>query len=55
VLPPQSGEVLLASDEPADALRELLAWATASSIDLDDLQVRRPSLEDRYLELTSET
>ena len=55
VLPPQQGEQLLSSNEPADALRQLLAWAKAISVDLDDLQVRRPSLEDRYLELTSET
>ena len=37
--------------EPAKALQELTSWALTNGVDLHDLEVRRPSLEDVYLEL----
>jgi ABC-2 type transport system ATP-binding protein len=33
-------------------LQALMTWAAAQGLDLPDLEVRRPSLEDVYLELT---
>jgi ABC-2 type transport system ATP-binding protein len=46
------GRVLLESDRPLVILRMLADWALEQGIDLPDLDVRRPSLEDVYLELT---
>ena len=47
-------EVSLHLDDPLPALRELTGWATERGIGLPGLEVRRPSLEDIYLELTAE-
>jgi ABC-2 type transport system ATP-binding protein len=43
------------TDSPTQALHALTTWALEHGIELDGLEVRRPSLEDVYLELTSET
>jgi ABC-2 type transport system ATP-binding protein len=45
-------EVLLEVDDPVPVLNELTAWALARRIPLAGLEVKRPSLEDAYLELT---
>jgi ABC-2 type transport system ATP-binding protein len=45
-------EVLVETHEPTRALHELTADAIARGIELDGLQVRRPTLEEIYLELT---
>ncbi len=45
-------EVLVETHEPTKALHELTADALARGIELDGLQVRRPTLEEIYLELT---
>jgi len=37
---------------PTRVLHELTGWAVAQKLELDRLEVRRPSLEDVYLELT---
>jgi ABC-2 type transport system ATP-binding protein len=37
---------------PIVPLNQLTGWALERSIDLDGLEVTRPSLEDIYLELT---
>jgi ABC-2 type transport system ATP-binding protein len=37
---------------PVADLRTLTEWASANDVDLADLEVRRPTLEDIYLELT---
>jgi ABC-2 type transport system ATP-binding protein len=39
---------------PTKALHELTAWALSKGVELDNLEVDRPSLEDVYLELTRE-
>jgi ABC-2 type transport system ATP-binding protein len=39
-------------DDPVPVLHELTGWATERSVELAGLEVRRPSLEDIYLELT---
>jgi ABC-2 type transport system ATP-binding protein len=49
------GVLTLRSAEPVRALHELTGWALERNLDLDDLEVRRPSLEDVYLELTGDT
>ena len=49
------GVLTLRSAEPVRALQELTGWALERDVDLDDLEVRRPSLEDVYLELTGDT
>jgi ABC-2 type transport system ATP-binding protein len=42
------------TDDPLRALHELTTWALERGVDLPDLEVRRPSLEDIYLELVRE-
>jgi ABC-2 type transport system ATP-binding protein len=46
-------EVSLHLDDPVPILRELTGWATQRGVGLPGLEVRRPSLEDVYLELTA--
>src|SRR5207248_6229463 len=46
------GRVELESREPLRDVKALADWAHANGLDLPDLDVRRPSLEDVYLELT---
>jgi ABC-2 type transport system ATP-binding protein len=46
------GAVSLMVEDPVQTLRELTNWAADRSLGLPSLQVRRPSLEDVYLELT---
>ncbi len=49
------GEALmLRTFEPTAALHALTGWATERGLELDGLEVSRPSLEDIYLELTGE-
>jgi ABC-2 type transport system ATP-binding protein len=43
------------SDTPTDALHALTGWAIEQRVELEGLEVRRPSLEDAYLELTANT
>jgi ABC-2 type transport system ATP-binding protein len=42
----------LATETPLVHVRALAEWALARGFDLPDLDVRRPTLEDVYLELT---
>lgn len=44
----------LETEEPTRTLNELTTWALAAGTELADLEVRRRSLEDVYLQLTSE-
>jgi ABC-2 type transport system ATP-binding protein len=48
----EDGEVLLSTTSPVATLNELTGWALGRGIDLDGLEVTRPTLEDIYLELT---
>ncbi len=61
-LPPALGETstehrttTILSDSPVDTVHTLTGWALENAIELIDLDVRRPSLEDSYLRLTAET
>ena len=46
------GRVVLESARPLAEVNTLAEWARARNVDLPDLDVRRPSLEDVYLQLT---
>jgi ABC-2 type transport system ATP-binding protein len=46
------GRVVLETDRPLAILKTLAEWALERGLELPDLDVRRPSLEDVYLELT---
>jgi ABC-2 type transport system ATP-binding protein len=48
------GEVSLRTTEPVRALHELTGRALDEELQLEGLEVKRPSLEDVYLELTSQ-
>ncbi len=48
------GRITLTSDTPLVHVRALAEWAISRGLDLPDLDVRRPTLEDVYLELTAE-
>ena len=48
------GRVVLESPRPLAPLKSLADWALERGLDLPDLDVRRPSLEDVYLQLTRE-
>ena len=45
-------EIVIATDDPTRTLHELTSEALAEGFELEDLEVRRRSLEDVYLELT---
>ncbi|MCC9311654.1 ABC transporter ATP-binding protein [Kitasatospora sp. RB6PN24] len=47
------GRLLLRAEQPLTLLGPLARWAEAAGHTLPDLEVRRPSLEDVYLALTS--
>jgi ABC-2 type transport system ATP-binding protein len=47
-----AGAVSLTVEDPVPLLRDLTVWASERGVGLPDLQVRRPSLEDVYLDLT---
>ena len=49
------GFVEMHVEDPIVALHELTGWAIEHALPLEGLEVIRPSLEDVYLELTSET
>jgi ABC-2 type transport system ATP-binding protein len=47
-----AGRFELATTEPTHVLHDLASWAVSRGIELEGLEVLRPSLEDIYLELT---
>jgi ABC-2 type transport system ATP-binding protein len=48
------GRIVLSSSHVAHDLHALSGWALQRGLDLDDLEVRRPTLEDVYLSLTAD-
>jgi ABC-2 type transport system ATP-binding protein len=48
----ERGRVALRTERPMAELHELTCWALDRELELTDLEVRRPTLEDVYLELT---
>ena len=49
-----NGRMVLRTPDPTRSLNELTGWALAQGIELDHLEVTRPSLEDVYLDLTGQ-
>jgi ABC-2 type transport system ATP-binding protein len=49
-----SSAVLLRAPNPVPVLRELTNWAVERDVPIEGLEVRQPSLEDVYLELTGD-
>ena len=49
----RDGVALIETATPTLTLRDLTTWAVAQGLELPNLEVTRPSLEDVYLELTS--
>jgi ABC-2 type transport system ATP-binding protein len=47
-------EVVVRSAQPTRALQELTSEALAAGVELEGLEVHRPTLEDVYLELVGE-
>jgi ABC-2 type transport system ATP-binding protein len=47
-----NGRLVLRTPDPTRSLNQLTGWAIAHGVELDHLEVTRPSLEDVYLELT---
>jgi ABC-2 type transport system ATP-binding protein len=47
------GKVRVQTDDPVSALFSLARWALEHEYELPDLEVRRPTLEDVYLDLTT--
>ena len=47
-----NGRVVIDSEQPLQDMKAIADWAIARGLDLADLDVRRPSLEDVYLQLT---
>jgi ABC-2 type transport system ATP-binding protein len=48
------GRVTLHTEHPATDVHTLTGWALENGLDLPDLEVRRPTLEDVYLSLTEQ-
>lgn len=48
------GSVSLRTLNPTSVLNDLTGWALEHGIELEDIEVHRPSLEDTYLRLTGE-
>ena len=48
------GRFRFETDDPTRLLHRLTSWALTENVDLRDLRVTRPSLEDVYLELTQQ-
>jgi ABC-2 type transport system ATP-binding protein len=49
-----SGLAVIETATPTRSLRDLTTWAVAQGLELANLEVTRPSLEDVYLELTKD-
>src|SRR6185437_5470054 len=47
------GMAIIETATPTRSLNELTTWAVAHGLELANLEVTRPSLEDVYLELTA--
>jgi ABC-2 type transport system ATP-binding protein len=49
------GRIELLSASPMSDLHALSGWALEERLELSDIEVRRPTLEDVYLDLTTTT
>jgi ABC-2 type transport system ATP-binding protein len=53
--PAENGSVSFSTGSAVRTLNELTEWAMGRGVDLEGLEVRRPTLEDVYLELTGQS
>ena len=44
--------IQVASEKPARTLVEMVKWIDAQRLDLEDVHLKRPTLEDVFIELT---
>lgn len=51
----QGGLIEVVAESPTRTLHQITSWAVAAGIELGHLEIKRPSLEDVYLELTRDT
>ena len=49
------GEIILRTDQPTRVMLALTSWAVGLGMELEELSVVRPSLEDAYLRITDES
>jgi ABC-2 type transport system ATP-binding protein len=49
----EDGRAQIRAENPLPVLRELAEWADETGVQLTDLEVRRPTLEDVYLQLVA--
>ncbi len=49
----EGGSVVVETDAPLKALHAITGWAIANTVNIENLEVKNPSLEDVYLELTN--
>jgi ABC-2 type transport system ATP-binding protein len=47
--------VIVSTHRPARALVELVKWVDQQGLELVDVQLKRPSLEDVFIELTGKS
>ena len=47
--------VIVSAHHPARALVELVKWVDQQGLELVDVQLKRPSLEDVFIELTGKS
>ena len=52
VTPADGGQYTIATATPTHSLHQLTTWATDRGVELEELSVSRPSLEDVFVELT---
>jgi ABC-2 type transport system ATP-binding protein len=45
-------QIKVTSEHPARTLVEMVKWTDAQGIELDDVRLTRPTLEDVFIELT---
>ena len=50
----ENGRITIKTADPTRALHAVTGWAIDRDIELSDLTVTRPSLEDIYLQLTED-
>ena len=47
-------KISVSSSQPAQTLVELIRWIDGQGIELEDVHLKRPTLEDVFIELTEE-
>jgi ABC-2 type transport system ATP-binding protein len=52
--PPENDVVEIAAEDPTRRLHEVTGWAIENGVELQELTVTRPSLEDVFLQLTAD-